>query len=40
MGRNPLIREGTKTVIDSSLCNGCGLCAQVCPYKAIVLEKS
>jgi indolepyruvate ferredoxin oxidoreductase alpha subunit len=35
----PAIRkEGNKTVIDSSLCTGCGLCAQVCPYKAIVLE--
>jgi indolepyruvate ferredoxin oxidoreductase alpha subunit len=38
LGCPALIKEGTKTVIDSSLCNGCGLCAQVCPYKAIVLE--
>jgi indolepyruvate ferredoxin oxidoreductase alpha subunit len=40
LGCPALIREGNKTVIDSSLCNGCGLCAQVCPYKAIVPEKS
>jgi len=40
LGCPALIKEGTKTVIDSSLCNGCGLCAQVCPYKAIVPEKS
>jgi indolepyruvate ferredoxin oxidoreductase alpha subunit len=38
LGCPAIIREGTKTVIDSSLCTGCGLCAQVCPYKAIVLE--
>jgi indolepyruvate ferredoxin oxidoreductase alpha subunit len=38
LGCPAIIREGTKAVIDSSLCTGCGLCAQVCPYKAIVLE--
>jgi len=38
LGCPALIKEGTKTVIDNSLCNGCGLCAQVCPHKAIVLE--
>jgi len=38
LGCPALIKEGTKTVIDGSLCTGCGLCAQVCPYKAIVLE--
>jgi indolepyruvate ferredoxin oxidoreductase alpha subunit len=38
LGCPAIIKEGTKTVIDSSLCTGCGLCAQVCPYKAIVLE--
>jgi indolepyruvate ferredoxin oxidoreductase alpha subunit len=38
LGCPAIIREGTKTVIDSSLCTGCGLCAQVCPYKAIVPE--
>jgi indolepyruvate ferredoxin oxidoreductase alpha subunit len=38
LGCPAIIREGTKAVIDSSLCTGCGLCVQVCPYKAIVLE--
>jgi indolepyruvate ferredoxin oxidoreductase alpha subunit len=38
LGCPALIKEGAKTVIDESLCNGCGLCAQVCPHKAIVLE--
>jgi len=38
LGCPAIIKEGAKTVIDSSLCTGCGLCAQVCPYKAIVLE--
>jgi len=38
LGCPAIIKEGKKTVIDSSLCNGCGLCAQVCPYKAIVQE--
>ncbi len=38
LGCPAIIKEGTKTVIDSSLCTGCGVCAQVCPYKAIVLE--
>jgi len=38
LGCPALIKEGTKTVIDGSLCTGCGLCAQVCPYKAIVPE--
>ena len=38
LGCPAIIKEGTKTVIDSPLCTGCGLCAQVCPYKAIVPE--
>jgi len=38
LGCPALIKEGTKTVIDDSLCTGCGICAQVCPHKAIVLE--
>jgi indolepyruvate ferredoxin oxidoreductase alpha subunit len=38
LGCPAIIKEGAKTVIDSSLCTGCGVCAQVCPYKAIVLE--
>jgi len=38
LGCPALIKEGTKAVIDGSLCTGCGLCAQVCPYQAIVQE--
>ena len=38
LGCPALIKEGIKSVIDISLCNGCGLCAQVCPYKAIIQE--
>ncbi|HEY54758.1 MAG TPA: indolepyruvate ferredoxin oxidoreductase subunit alpha [Dehalococcoidia bacterium] len=39
LGCPALIKEDGRTVIDSALCTGCGLCAQVCPYKAIVEEK-
>jgi indolepyruvate ferredoxin oxidoreductase alpha subunit len=39
LGCPAIIKQGVKTVIDSSLCTGCGVCAQVCPYKAIVLEQ-
>jgi len=39
LGCPALIKEGISTVIDGSLCTGCGLCAQVCPYQAIVPEK-
>jgi len=39
LGCPALIKEDGRTVIDSALCTGCGVCAQVCPYKAIVLEK-
>jgi indolepyruvate ferredoxin oxidoreductase alpha subunit len=38
LGCPAIIKQGVKTVIDSSLCTGCGVCAQVCPYKAIVSE--
>jgi indolepyruvate ferredoxin oxidoreductase alpha subunit len=38
LGCPAIIREGNKTIIDDSLCDGCGLCAQICPYKAIVQE--
>ena len=36
LGCPAIIKQGVKVVIDSSLCTGCGVCAQVCPYKAIV----
>jgi len=38
LGCPAIIREGDKKVIDASQCTGCSLCAQVCPYKAIVQE--
>jgi indolepyruvate ferredoxin oxidoreductase alpha subunit len=39
LGCPAIIKEGAKAIIDSSLCTGCGFCAQVCPYQAIVPEK-
>lgn len=38
LGCPAIIREGDKAVIDASLCTGCSLCAQICPYNAIVQE--
>ncbi len=38
LGCPAIIKEGGKTIIDGSLCTGCSLCAQVCPYKAIIKE--
>jgi len=38
LGCPGIIKENGKTVIDSSLCTGCGICAQVCPYNAILQE--
>lgn len=31
----PAIRAGESIVIDQASCNGCGVCAQVCPFDAI-----
>jgi indolepyruvate ferredoxin oxidoreductase alpha subunit len=36
LGCPAIVKQGNKTVIDAALCTGCGLCAQVCPYKAII----
>jgi indolepyruvate ferredoxin oxidoreductase alpha subunit len=38
LGCPGIIKKDGKTIIDSSLCTGCGVCAQVCPYKAIIQE--
>ncbi|MFO7773995.1 MAG: indolepyruvate ferredoxin oxidoreductase subunit alpha [Dehalococcoidia bacterium] len=38
LGCPAIIRQGDKAVIDAASCTGCGICAQVCPYKAIVQE--
>ena len=31
-----LVKDDKKAWIDPSLCTGCGVCAEICPYKAIV----
>lgn len=38
LGCPALTKENGLAVIDVSQCTGCGLCAQVCPYKAIKKE--
>jgi indolepyruvate ferredoxin oxidoreductase alpha subunit len=38
LGCPAIIKENGQTVIDSSLCTGCGICAQICPYNAILQE--
>jgi len=38
LGCPAIITENGQTIIDSSLCTGCGICAQVCPYNAILQE--
>jgi indolepyruvate ferredoxin oxidoreductase, alpha subunit len=38
LGCPAITKEGTYAVIDSTQCTGCGLCLQVCPYKAIRKE--
>jgi len=39
LGCPAIIKQDGKTVIDSSLCTGCGVCAQICPYEAIIREQ-
>ena len=36
LGCPAIIKQDGKTVIDQALCTGCGICAQVCPYRAII----
>ena len=38
LGCPAIIKENGRTVIDSSLCTGCGICAQICYHKAIIQE--
>ncbi len=35
-----MMRVGDKVFIESSLCPGCGICAQLCPEKAIIQESA
>lgn len=39
LGCPAIVKEEGKTIIDSLLCTGCGLCAQICPYKAIIMQE-
>ncbi|MDO9066287.1 MAG: thiamine pyrophosphate-dependent enzyme [Chloroflexota bacterium] len=39
LGCPAIIKEDGRVVIDASLCTGCGLCAYVCPHKAIVSKR-
>ena len=38
LGCPAITRDGTKAYIDNFTCTGCGICVQICPYKAIVQE--
>ena len=38
LGCPAITKEDGRVVIDSSLCTGCRLCAQICPHKAIMLR--
>ena len=36
--RGPRSKERGQAFVDASLCNGCGLCTQVCPFDALVID--
>ncbi len=38
LGCPALVLKNDKVVVDPTQCNGCGLCMNVCPFKAIVKE--
>ncbi|MEJ2739470.1 MAG: 4Fe-4S dicluster domain-containing protein [Dehalococcoidia bacterium] len=38
LGCPAITRDGAKAYIDNFTCTGCGVCVQICPYKAIVQE--
>jgi indolepyruvate ferredoxin oxidoreductase alpha subunit len=40
LGCPAILKEGNRAVIDAASCNGCGLCAQICPFKAITQEQA
>ncbi len=37
-GSGAIAIEPVKAVVDNNLCNGCGVCVTICPYKAISLK--
>lgn len=39
MGSGRVLTEGIPSVVDESICRGCGDCIEVCEYNAITLEK-
>jgi len=38
LGCPAITKENGRVIIDGSLCTGCGICAYVCPHKAIMQE--
>ncbi len=38
LGCPAIWKDDGKTMVDTSMCDGCAICAQICPYKAIVQE--
>ena len=39
LGCPAITLEGAKIAIDENVCNGCGLCQQVCPSNALIITK-
>ncbi len=39
LSRDSMEAGGTVSVIDAARCSGCGLCAQLCPFKAIEMDE-
>ena len=40
LGCPALVLKNGKVVVDATQCNGCGLCMNVCPFKAIEKEEN
>lgn len=38
--RGPKSKEHGQAFVDASLCNGCGLCTQVCPFRALEIPSA
>ena len=37
--KKQIFAEGTISVVDETKCDGCGLCVEVCAYKAIEIDE-